>query len=444
VNLRTISSDQTAGAALGLLVLACSASAAESIDLQPDGGIDFWWRSTTLTPLPSDTPLYFGVSVDMSGDYLAVGSEASAEDGSSLAGRVYVYRRVGSDWQLDASLISPAGAQQGAIFGNSVSIASTADGVVLVVGEPGRDVWFRGNFATDSGAVWLYERVDGEWQNIELSSPLENGALLGFSVDTDGSHVVAGAPGTESNHGGYVVWRRENDAWTVDHTGTALEIGAAVGYSVAIGGDRLLLGAPAASYIGNANAGAALILPLLFAGEPGSSVIFDPTPEAGESFGLAVAATPTRFAVGSIHDDAPGDDPDSGAAHVYSFDGDNEHLVATFRSPAPQEDARFGASLAFAGERLVVGEPERAVFLLGSTLNGAGAIHLFRETTESDAWIHETSLYNFGQNQQMGWSVAADGERVAAGVPTRPMGAQNSAGAVDVFERDEIFADGFD
>ena len=109
-------------------------------------------------------------------------------------------------------------------------------------------------------------------------------------------------------------------------------------------------------------------------------------------------------------------------AHVYSFDGDNEHRIATFRSPGPQEDARFGASLAFARDRVVVAEPARAVFLFGSTLNGAGAIHLFRETTESDAWIHETSLYNFGQNQQMGWSVAADGERVAAGVPTRPMG----------------------
>jgi hypothetical protein len=232
--------------------------------------------------------------------------------------------------------------------------------------------------------------------------------------------------------------------WLVDHTGTALEIGASVGYSVAIAGDRALYGAPGASHIADDLAGAALILPLLSSSPPGSSVIFDPTPEAGELFGTAVAATPTRFAVGSLRDDAPGDDPNSGAVHVYSFDGNDEHLMATFRSPGPQEDARFGAALAFAGERLVIGEPYRSVFLFGSTLTQAGAMHLFRETTESDAWIHEASLYNFGEGQQMGWSVAAAGARAAAGVPTRPLGAQTSAGAVDVFEPDVIFADGFE
>jgi len=431
-----------------LFALACSVSVAEPVDptgFAPDGSAGlFWLRSEILQAPATDPSLYFGISVDMSGDFLAVGSHASAEDGSSLAGRVYVYRRVGSEWQLDTTLVSPAGAQQGAIFGNSVAIASTPDGVVLVVGEPGRDMWTRGIITSDVGVVWVFERIDGAWVETELMATPSPHALLGFSVDTDGSHVIAGGPGHEDNHGEVVVWRREGELWIADHSLTALEIGASVGYSVAIAGNLALIGAPGASYLGDAAAGLALIKNLLADDEPVGIVLHDPTPDATELFGIAVAATSNRFAVGSIQDDAPGGDPDSGAAHVFELQAGIAHLDATFRSPGPQEDANFGSALAFDGERLVIGERSRDVFLFGSTLASAGAMHLFRHIPETDSWIYETGLYNFGENEQLGWSVATDGHRVAAGVPTRANGAQMYAGAADVFEADLIFADDFD
>lgn len=438
----------TTRAAPVLFALACSVSVAEPVDptgFAPDGSAGFFWlRSEILQAPATDPSLYFGISIDMSGDYLAVGSQSSAEDGSSLTGRVYVYRRVGSEWQLDTTLISPGGAQQGAIFGNSVAIASTPDGVVLVVGEPGRDMWTRGIITSDVGVVWVFERIDGAWVETELTAAPSPHALLGFSVDTDGSHVIAGGPGHEDNHGEVVVWRREGETWITDHSLTALEIGASVGYSVAIAGNLALIGAPGASYLGDAAAGLALIKNLLVDDEPVGIVLHDPTPDATELFGMAVAATPNHFAVGSIQDDAPGDDPDSGAVHVFQLQAGIAHLEATLRSPAPQEDANFGAALAFDGERLVIGERARDVFLFGQTLAGAGAMHLFRHIPETSNWIYETGLYNFGEYEQLGWSVAADGHLVAAGVPTRANGAQTSAGAVDVFEADLIFANGFD
>lgn len=437
-----------AGTASVLLALACPVSVAQSIDstgFEPAGNTGlFWLRSATLEAPIADPSLYFGISIDMSGDFLVVGSESSAEDGSSLAGRVYVYRRVGAEWQLDTSLVSPAGAQQSCLFGNSVAIASTPDGVVLVVGEPGRNQLFRGNLMTQAGAVWLFERIDDTWIQTELAAAPSPNALLGFSVDTDGTHVIAGAPGHENNHGEIVVWRREGEIWTTDHSLTAFEVGASVGYSVAIGGNLALIGAPGASYIGHQGAGLALIENLLLDDEPVGVVLHDPTPAAYELFGTAVAATPSRFAVGSIYDDAPGGDPDSGAAHVFRLDGDVAHLDATFRSPGPQYGANFGSALAFDGERLVIGERSREVFILGDTFEYAGAMHLFRHVPEANSWIYETGLYNFGAQEQLGWSVAAYGHRVAAGVPTRANGAQTSAGAVDIFEADLIFADDFD
>jgi len=433
-----------AAAVSALFASTCTASAIDRSDTAPAGSAGhFWPYAGTLQTPPTDPSLYFGAAVDMSGNYLAVGSQ-SPTDATPLAGRVHVYRHSAAGWQLDAALVSPDAAQQGSLFGNSVALAQTPEGIVLVVGEPGRDRMVEGNPVPQAGTVWVFTRIDGAWVETRLGAASSPHALLGFSVDTDGSHVIAGKPGYDGNHGEIVVWQRDGEVWNVDHSTTAFEVGASFGYSVAIAGNLALIGAPGASYLGDSNAGLVLVMPLLFDDEPFSAVLHDPTPDATELFGITVAATADRFAVGSIEDDAPGGDPDSGSVHVFRIDGDDVVLDATLRSPAPQQDANFGSALAFADDYLVVGERFRDVFLFGTTFDHAGAAHLFRRLSGDAGWSQETSFYNFGEGEQMGWSVAMDAQRIAIGVPTRTDDADLPVGAVDLFESDSIFADGFD
>ena len=397
-----------------------------------------------LTAPPSGPSLYFGVAVDMSGDYLVVGTESPGDDDSWLSGRVHIYRRVGGEWQLDATLTSPQGSQQGGLFGYAVSIASMPDGDVLVIGEPGRDMWARGNLYTDAGIVWMYERVGGAWVNVGSAQYSTPGAQFGFSVDTDGTMMIAGGPGAEDSLGATGVWRREApQTWSVDHTTGAGVPGAMYGYSVAIAGDRALVGAPGTNVGGATNAGAAYVVNLFFDDGQSSIPLHDPTPEQSELFGFAVAASSGRYAVGSFRDDEPGGEPDSGAVHTFQIEGGIGILDATLRSPSPQEGAQFGSALAFSDDRLVIGERYREVLTFGGTLPFAGAMHLFLNIPAAQTWLYETSLYNFGESEQMGWSVGATRHFAAAGLPTQEDDQGADIGSVAIYQADLIFADGF-
>lgn len=177
---------------------------------------------------------------------------------------------------------------------------------------------------------------------------------------------------------------------------------------------------------------------------PASIVLKDPTPAANERFGRAVAASGGVFAIGSAMDDIPNGDANSGAVHVFRAENANVAFERTLRSPLPQSFAAFGSSLAFTGNRLAVGEPLRTVFI-GSDIPGAGAAYVFRRIVLFDhpTWLHDAFVFNFGEGEAMGTSVAFANNILAAGVPYRDVG-DDSGGAVALYRPDVIFADDFD
>jgi hypothetical protein len=117
-----------------------------------------WVEDAFLTAPDETATTYFGVSLAVSGSFLAVGAPASPPSGA-----VYIYQRGGSGWDLVSEVRSPR-LEGNDRFGRSVAL----DGNTLAVGAPddatgvGEEPGGTGSFGT--GAVYVFERqASGAW-----------------------------------------------------------------------------------------------------------------------------------------------------------------------------------------------------------------------------------------------------------------------------------------
>ncbi|TMA60510.1 MAG: hypothetical protein E6J75_01080, partial [Deltaproteobacteria bacterium] len=185
------------------------------------------------------------------------------------------------------------------------------------------------------------------------------------------------------------------------------------GFSIATTGTDVLVGVPLA---GTLDLGLAYLLDGL-TGAP--RVIFQkPIPGAGDFFGAAVAADGDEVLIGAPLDSDPA--PNAGAA--YLFRRDTATLERTFQSPAPAPGDLFGAAVALAGSRVVIGTPSAAG---GGTK--AGAVHVFdRASGNLLATIQNPAAH---QGDEFGSAVAIAGDDVLVGAPFADSGALNTGAA---------------
>lgn len=156
----------------------------------------------------------FGACVGLSadGNFLAVG--APSEDSNAIgiggnqtddsafdSGAVYIFSRSGTAWSQQA-YVKSSNTDSGDAFGSSLSLA--ADGATLAVGAPNEDSTTTGvggnqsdNFASDSGAVYVYSRTGTSWSVHAYLKASNTGAgdLFGSTVaiSSDGATLAVGA-----------------------------------------------------------------------------------------------------------------------------------------------------------------------------------------------------------------------------------------------------------
>jgi hypothetical protein len=224
-----------------------------------------WSQQAYLKASNAEANDYFGHSVSISGETLAVGAygeESSASGGeadnsASGAGAAYVFTYSGGAWSQQAYL-KASNAEVNDLFGYSVSISSDT----LVVGAHYEDSSADGdeanNSAENSGAAYVFTRSDGVWsqQAYLKSSNAEEKDQFGFSVSISGDTLVIGAYGEDSssnggevdnsaaNAGAAYVFTRSDGAWNqqtylkTSNTEDYIHFGR----SVAISGETLAIG----------------------------------------------------------------------------------------------------------------------------------------------------------------------------------------------------------
>ena len=181
-----------------------------------------WTLNTRLAPPTPAINAWFGGSVAMSGngEVVIVGASRDDDAGYTVAGALYVYRRIGAGYQLEQRISAPFPQQEGRFggYGTSVSddgsliaVASIRDGAAAA-GVNG-DMTPAGS---NSGAVMLYEKRASTWTLktfVKASNPGNNDAFgYGVTLSADGKTLAVGAFGEASNATGIGGDQADNSA----------------------------------------------------------------------------------------------------------------------------------------------------------------------------------------------------------------------------------------
>ncbi len=197
----------------------------------------------------------FGDAVALDGNLAAVGVPGKVQDNLFGVGAVHLFEReIDGSWS-ELVQLSPEQWNLYGDFGASLEL----EGDWLAVGMPGRDTACPGLLNCRSGSVVLFHRESsGTWMPLPEITPSDSDRLdrFGASVALSGDWLAVGAPGeghdgvplAEGNGEGAVYLFRRNaaDEW-IEHVRLKphdLESREWFGHSVDLEGDRLIVGAP--------------------------------------------------------------------------------------------------------------------------------------------------------------------------------------------------------
>lgn len=158
--------------------------------------------------------------------------------------------------------------------------------------------------------------------------------------------------------------------------------GDGFGAPMCASGDVLVVGVPfadglesnsGAAYVYRNHAGTWIEEQKLTSGDPG----------AFDDFGISVAVEGDVLAVGAFYDDVTL--PDQGSVSVYRFDGAVWNLQHRLTASDPESEARFGRSVAIAGDWMAVG-----AYRTDDAGVDSGSVYLFRN--DGTAWVERQKV----------------------------------------------------
>ena len=429
--------------------------------------------ATSVHSLGLDASDELGYSVSLDGDRLAVGAygDDGTSNGTTNGGAVYIFKRTGSTWSLERKIEDGSDGfnslDAGDFFGYSVSL----NGDRLAVGSRYDDG--SANSKGNSGAVYIFKRTATTWsleRKIEAGvnnlTSLDTSDEFGYSVSLNGDRLAAGAiydygfgNGT-TDAGAVYIFKRTGTTWSLERKiedgsdgFNYLDAGDFFGYSVSLDGDRLAAGAYSDDGSGNGTSGAGAVYIFKRTAttwalerkiEDGSGGFNDL--DADDLFGYSVALDGIRLAVGAYSDDGSGNGTtNAGAVYIFKRTGSTWALERKIEdgtggfNPLDAFD-NFGYSISLDGDRLAVG----AYYDDGSGngTSNAGAVYIFKRTATT--WSLERKVeagsggfHHPGVNDYFGHNVSIDGARLAAGAyyDDGSSDSHSNAGSVYIFKR---------
>ena len=213
-----------------------------------------WTFTEKLTAGDATPGAYFGQSVALQGDLMAVGARNSDPNG---AGAVYLFRRSMEGWVEVAKVPSPDGKTDDQ-FAFTVDLAGSG----MTVGARRADL----PGMKDAGAAYVFSVNGGSADLVTklTAGDAAAGDQFGQSIAMAGDVIAVGAnradTGGEGDQGAVYLFRRMGGRWIgqgriVASDGVA---GDEFGYSLAAVGNRMVTGA----HFADGEAGAAYVVPL--------------------------------------------------------------------------------------------------------------------------------------------------------------------------------------
>jgi hypothetical protein len=348
---------------------------------------------------------YFGGSVSLSGNRVAIGSTGS--DGlDSDCGAVYIFEYNNKTWEKAAKISPALGDSRPSLgFGYSVSL----EGDTLITGTAGQYPWafvYRFN-----GTNWVKETILSP-SNMEIYS------LFGTAISINGDRVIIGAE-QENDSGAVYIFHFDGGQWKEEArlVSSDLSVGDCFGSSVSIENDRAVVGAP---YKGDYLWGAIYIFKHDGFNWVQEKKIVPNDSSAGDQFGRSVSILNNKILVG-----APGRTNATGVAYVYRHETDWIEEQKLTSSDGQVSDY-FGYSVALDFNRAVVG---------AMADDSSGSAYFFQY--HNGSWNEDAKLKKSNSGDNFGRSVSLNGEKVVVSCQYSDTSLQNT-GSVSSFNLKNI------
>lgn len=298
--------------------------------------------------LASDGALddFFGVSVDISGNYAIVGASLDDDNGTN-SGSAYIFKLTGTTWS-EFDKITASDAADGDVFGSPVAIS----GLKAVVGASGND-----DVGSNSGSAYVFNEGPSAWTEAQklTASNAATLARFGTSLDITTDRLIVGAnPGGVAQGSAYVFFFN-GSSWSeqaiLNETfGTALGYGISVAISsdnAVVGSNLDTLGSMATAFVYK-RSGVTWSFQKKFTGANDSN--FGIRVNLQGQF-LLVSATSEASITGCSGS------PVSNAGRVYVFKNSNgvwyQHLIIS--DPLADNGNLFGVGIGVSGNDIVIG-----------------------------------------------------------------------------------------
>lgn len=406
-----------------------SAGAVFVFERRNSGTTSAWVEVAQLVSTEVAPVEFFGSSVEVYGDVIAVGAPGD-NGGVGGKGAVYLFERNATSNRLwgGVAKLRPADLPVGANFGQSVALRNGS----LLVGAPGAST----SLLSNAGSVYTFARTrsgTNAWQQLAKLEPSDAspGQDFGRSVALVGDLAFVGAPlsnfvyAFQRDAGGEEAWGEVARIAAPAPGGSILD---SFGAAVAVRPGALLIGSSGA---GPADTGAAYLYPGIHEEWIRYGIRSQNNRVAGDEFGSSVDVDGSLLIVGAPFRDLDGTN-DVGAAYIFERGTSDQvrRLLGT-----SSEDDHFGRSVAVDGDVAVVGAPLDDLYA-----PNCGRAYVFhRNEGGSNNWGRILtvpallSLTTPTTNDNFGSAVAISGDTIIVGRPGR----NDNRGMVDFFVRNQ-------
>jgi LPXTG-site transpeptidase (sortase) family protein len=211
-----------------------------------NGGGKEWGQQAKLLPTDAFLGDYFGSSVAIYGNRIAIGAVQTNPIGESGPGKAFIFKRDGQTWSPEVRLKAQGG-RSGDTFGNAIALY----GDTVVVGAQHADPDLGAGRVTSAGAAYVFQRSGGDWEESATLNAAGGRVFdqFGRSVGIYNNVIVVGADGAtqagNSGSGAVYVFKKDKDGWSAQTRAVTdpTSEGDLFGRAVAISRDWFVAGA---------------------------------------------------------------------------------------------------------------------------------------------------------------------------------------------------------
>ena len=307
------------------------------------------------SPADADEGSFWGNSVDISGTTLIAGSGVNLDNNSN----VYIMERRGGAWVVLNHFPAPNQGQMD-FFGHAVALEENLAAISAPAAEAKEFLVERGLLVNGPGKVYIYRRRnEGDFVLMRAlkADDIQDRDRFGYSVDISGTTLIASAPFHDEEKGAVYVFVLEGTKWKQQAKLQADDAGVKnrFGWDCAISDDTIVVGAPLAAAPRRLS-GTAYVFKRKGNIWEQVAKLAPHDGDGGDTFGVSVDVSQSRVIVGANRDENRVK-RGSGSAYIFSEVEGTYTQEAKLTADEIQEGAGFGFTVAIDVNRALVGAP---------------------------------------------------------------------------------------